>query len=202
MKKIIIMVLLVFLFGGCSTSSLKLDKSGDLNLNYDSQSYLVGSKILEEASLNFKDLYINRYKLKNDDGRVLFYEYARTSLNFEFNFGGLYTVLYIFDNAQKYEQLCKRNNLRMVQIKLKDNNYVNVIIQASDTQEYSYVYGFSNKEFMKIYNTIKNEDSKKSISLKYKGVTFSKDSKSITNWNDHLVYFTPLITPLRVTGRF
>ena len=201
MKKIIFTILLAFLFVGCSTSSLKLEKGGVLNLNYDSSVYLIGSEVLHKNLLNFKDLYVHQYKLKSAAGEVLFYEDARTALNFEFNFGGLYTVLYIFDDASEYEELCQRNNLRMVQIKLKDGSYVNVIIQASDTQEYSYVYGFSNKEFMKIYETLRAKDSERKT-LKYEGIVFDNRSKNITNWNDNLVYFVPLITPLRVMGRF
>ena len=201
MKKIILTVVLVFLFVGCSTSSLKLDENGLLSLNYDSESYLVGKKVLEHTSLNFKDLQVDRYKLQNENGEVLFYEDAQTALNFEFNFGGLYTVLYVFDDASEYEELCQRNNLRMLQVKLKDGRFVNVIIQASDTQVYSYVYGFSNKEFMRIYQTIREKYDENKV-LKYDGVTFDKTSKNITNWNDKLVFFTPLITPLRVMGKF
>jgi hypothetical protein len=201
MKKIILMILSVFLFVGCSTSSLRLESDGVLNLSYDSNIYPIGSKVLHKDLLNFKDLYVYQYKLESESGEVVFYEDARTSLNFEFNFGGLYTVLYIFDDAREYEELYQRNNLRMVQIKLKDGSYVNVIIQASDTQEYSYVYGFSNKEFMKIYETLKGKDSENKV-LKYEAITFDKKTKNITNWNDKLVYFTPLITPLRIMGRF
>jgi len=201
MKKIIMMFLLVFIFVGCSTSSLKMGDDGALNLYFDSRSYLLTNKVLQKKSLNFKDLYVEQYKLQNSDGGVLFYEDARTALNFEFNFGGLYTVLYIFDDAEEYEELCKRNNLRMLQIKLKDGRFVNVIVQASDTQVYSYVYGFSNKEFMKIYQTLKIKDIKNEV-LKHQGITFNKFSKSTTKWNDNLVFFTPLITPLRVMGKF
>jgi len=186
---------------GCSSSSLKMDKRGALLLNYDSKSYLLTHKILEKRLLNFKDLYIEQYKLEGVNDNILFYEDARTALNFEFNFGGLYTVLYIFNDAQKYEELYKRNNLRMLQIKLKNGSYINVIIQASDTQVYSYIYGFSNEEFMQIYNSLKAKDTKQK-NLKFKAITFNKSSKNITNWNDNLVFFTPLITPLKVMGKF
>ena len=49
-----------------------------------------------EKLLNFKDLFVEQYKLENQKGNVLFYEDARTTLDFEFNFGALYTVMYIF----------------------------------------------------------------------------------------------------------
>ena len=201
MKKIILICLAFVLFVGCSTSSLRLLDSGSLELNYNADSYLLTKKVLKRDSLNFKDLYIDRFKLEDKNGGVLFYENAHTALDFEFNFGGLYTVLYIFDDAQHYEMLCRRNNLRMLQVELKDGNYVNVLLQASDTQVYSYVYGFSNKEFLNIFNAIKKKDDKK-IVLKHKAITFDKNSNNITNWNDKLVYFTPLITPLRTMGRF
>ena len=37
--------------------------------------------------------------------------------------------------------------------------------------------------------------------LKYEAVVFSSSSKPLTNWNDKMVYFTPLIVPLRSMGR-
>ena len=190
------MVLLV----GCSTSSLKFSKNDELLLNYDANSFVVTNKTLQKDGINFKDLQVMQYKLKTKDGSVLFYEDIRTALNFEFNYGGLYTLLYVFHDAQKYEIVYERNNLKMLQVCFDGKRYVNVILQASDTQEYSYVYGFSNKEFMKIYETIKT-DNKQAPVLKYKGITFENGSKNITEWNDNLVYFTPLITPLRIMGK-
>ena len=201
MKKIIFALLSVLLLGGCTTSSLLLSEKDKLILNYDADSFVVTNKVVSKESINFKDLLVMQYKLKTGDKGVLFYEDIRTALNFEFNYGGLYTLLYVFNDAQKYEIFYKRNNLKMLQICYDGKNYVNVILQASDTQEYSYVYGFSNEEFMKIYNKIKT-DNTKAPTLKYKGITFENGSKNITKWNDHLVYFVPLITPLRVMGRF
>jgi len=201
MKKIIFVLLSMLLLGGCTTSSLVLSKKDKLILNYDADSFVVTNKVISKESINFKDLLVMQHKLKAGDKGVLFYEDIRTSLNFEFNYGGLYTLLYVFNDAQKYEIFYKRNNLKMLQICYDGKNYVNVILQASDTQEYSYVYGFSNEEFIKIYNKIKT-DNTKAPTLKYQGITFENGSKNITNWNDHLVYFVPLITPLRVMGRF
>ena len=157
MKKIIFTLIISILFIGCATSSLNITKDKKAVLNYDSQQYLLSTQILSSKSLNFKDLLVDQYKLKSTNNNVLFYEHGSTALNFEFNFGGLYTVMCVFDDAQKYEQLYKRNNLRMVQIKLKDNRYVNVIIQASDTQNYTFVYGFSNDEFIRIYKKIRRK---------------------------------------------
>ena len=202
MKFITLMIITLFLFVGCSTSSLVFHNDKNLLLKYDSNSILLSNTIEESKSLNYKDLFVTIYKLKDKNGRVVFYEDAKTELNFEFNFSELYTVMYIFDDAQKYEELYRKNNLSFVQIKLKDNNYLNVIIQASDTQEYSYAYGFSNDEFLKLAKSASLNDKEKSFRLKYKAITLDADSKPLSNWNDKLVYFTPLITPLRIMGRF
>ncbi|MEA2029532.1 MAG: DUF933 domain-containing protein, partial [Campylobacterota bacterium] len=35
--------------------------------------------------------------------------------------------------------------------------------------------------------------------LKYEAVVFSSSSKPLTNWNDKMVYFTPLIVPRKGT---
>jgi hypothetical protein len=199
MKKIIFTLMIGLFFSGCFTSSLEFLDNGEFVLNYDSNRYHLTSNIVSKESLNFKDLLVTQYKLQTTRGDILFYEDAHTGLDFEFNFGGLYTVLYVFNNAQKYESVLQKNNLVMLQVKFDKERYVNLILQESDTQVYSYVYGFSNEEFLKIAKTVSS--NKNNIKLKYEGVTFNKDSKNITNWNDELVYFTPLITPLRVVSR-
>ena len=200
MKKVILFVLLGILFIGCTTSSLELNKKEELLFSYDTQSFLLSSSILEHNSLNYKDLFIEQYKLEDENGRVLFYEEAETELDFEFNFGGLYTVMYIFSDAREYTELYKENNLRLVQLKLKDNRSVNILIQANDTQFISYVYGFSNDEFMKLAKQLSLESNREIKRLKHQGIIVSKAQEPVTNWNAQMVFFTPLITPLRVMG--
>ncbi len=210
MKQLLLFVFIGIFFVGCTTSSLKLDKKEQLTFNYNAQSYLLSNTVVEDKFLNYKDLFVEQYKLKDESGRVLFYEDARTTLNFEFNYGGLYTVMYIFDNAKEYEEVYRKNNLRLVQLKLdpqigmpfgyksEDDKYVNVLIQASDTQIISYVYGFSNHEFLKLARELAKDSDEEIQQLKYQGVSLSESQAPLTNWNDKLVYFTPLITPLRV----
>lgn len=197
MKNLILIFLTLIILVGCSTSSLKLNKDKELVLKYNSSDLLLANKIIDSSFLNFKDLFVTIYKLEDENGRVLFYEDARTSLNFEFVERGLYSVMYIFNNIQRYDIVYERSNLKLVQFALKDKRYLNVMIQASDSQMYSYAYGFSNKEFMEIAKKIKTNDSDKIKELKHEGLVFNNTSEAISNWNDRLVFFTPLITPLR-----
>ena len=199
MKNLILILLSMFIIGGCSTGSLKLNKAEELLLNYNSEIMLT-SKVVNSKLLNFKDLFVTIYKLQDEDGRVLFYEEASTALNFEFRYGGLYSAMYIFNDVREYYEVYKQNNLRLVQFKLKNSKYLNVLIQASDSQLYSYVYGFSNEEFLKIAKSIKVKEDNKLGELKHEGVVFDKGSKPLSDWNDTMVYFTPLITPLREMG--
>ncbi len=199
MKKIILLTIAMFMFTGCLTSSLTLDESNDLILKYNNDSVLLANKILEKSSLNYKDLFVDIYKLKNDKNRVLFYEKAQTTLEFEFNFGALYSVMYIFDYSRKYTDIYKRNNLRFVQLQLKNGTAVNVLIQASDTQFITYVYGFSNEEFMEIANSVRDSDDELGT-LEHNGIVFNDNSKHFSTWTDKMVYFAPLITPARYLG--
>ncbi len=201
MKNLILTICILFLFSGCSISSLEINKKNELMLKYSSNNIRLTNKILDTKLLNFKDLFVTIYKLQGDDNKILFYEDARTALNFEFNFGGLYSVMYIFDDSRKFYEVYRRNNLRLVQIKLKDSIYLNVMIQSSDVGIYSYVYGFSNKEFMYIANKVKLKESDVLGVLEHEAITFSLNSKAVSNWNDEMVYFTPLIIPLRELGR-
>ncbi len=194
--------MVLFIFSGCSTSSLSLNKQDELMLKYSTQELLLTNKIIDSKLLNFKDLFVSIYKLQGKNKRVLFYEDAATSLSFEFNFGGLYSIMYIFDDTQSYNEIYKRNNLQLVQIKLKNNQYLNVMIQSSSTQVYSYVYGFSNAEFLRIAQMIKLKSGDKLGILEHEGVVFDTTSKPLSNWNDLMVYFTPLIIPVRDFARF
>lgn len=197
MKNIILSLLTMVMFSGCVTSSLKLNKSEELVLKYSSEQITLTNKVKESNFFNFKDLFVTIYKLQNEQGRVLFFEKAQTETNFEFKYGGLYTVMYVFDNRVKYEEVYRRNNLRLVQLRLKDKRYLNVMIQASDTQNYTFTYGFSNEEFINIANKIKVKEEDELGKLQHEGAVFTKESKAPSNWNDTLVFFTPLITPLR-----
>jgi hypothetical protein len=200
MKKLILFILLGVIFVGCAKSSLELNKKSELLFEYNTQSFLFSNSITEHNFLNYKDLFVEQYKLENENGRVLFYEEATTELDFEFNFGGLYTVMYIFSDVQEYEELYRDNNLRLVQLKLKDKQYINILIQASDTQFISYVYGFSNAEFIKLAKQLSQESNREIKQLKHQGIILSKSQKPVTNWNAKMVFFTPLITPLRTMG--
>ena len=200
MKQALLFLFIGIIFIGCTTSSLKLNKKEELLFKYNSESFLLTNSVVEHQLLNYKDLFVKQYKLKDENGRVLFYEDAKTALNFEFNFGGLYTVMYIFNNAKEYEEVYRKNNLTLVQLKLKNSQYVNVLIQASDTQVISYVYGFSNYEFLKLARELAKDSDKEIKQLKYQGDSLSDSQAPLTNWNDKMVYFTPLITPLRVMG--
>ncbi len=200
MKKIILLFFTLFILVGCTTSSLQLNKEKELVLNYSDANIVLTNKIVESDSTNFKDLLVTIYKLQNNANRVLFYENAETGLDYEFNFGGLYSVMYVFDNIKKYTQVYRHNNLRLVQLNLKDGKYLNVLIQASDIQNYSFVYGFSNEEFMNLAQSIKGKEENKIGRLEYEGIVFNKKSKPLSNWNDKIVFFAPLITPLRIFG--
>jgi hypothetical protein len=200
MKYILFIFLSIFVFVGCSTSSLNLNKEKELVLKYNADALILTNKVVDSKFLNFKDLFVKIYKLEDEKGRILFYEDARTEQNFEFNYSGLYTVMYIFDDRKKYNVLYKRNNLKLVQLYLKNKTYLNVMIQASDSQKYSYVYGFSNKEFMEIAQKIKIKEIGEIKALKDESIVLNSSSKALSNWNDEVVFFTPLISPMRMLG--
>ncbi len=197
MKNIVLLFLVALLFSGCITSSLKLNTSDDLVLKYNENELILTNKILDSKFLNFKDLFVTKYKLQDKDKRILFYEDARTEINFEFNYSDINTLLLIFGDINKYEVIYERRNLRFIQLQLKDKTNVNVMYQASDTQAITYVYGFSNHEFIKKAKEISGDDEVDIKKLKLQGQTFTPSSEPLTNWNDKMVFFAPLITPLR-----
>jgi len=200
MKNLILVILILLASIGCSVSSLNFRKGEKLVFKYNSKEFLLSNKVDEHKFLNYKDLFVNQYKLEDTKGRVLFYEKVETAVDFEFKSSALYTVMYIFNDTKEYEEVYHKNNLRLVQLKLKDKRGVNVLIQASDTQVISYVYGFSNYEFIKLAKQLGADSDVEIKELKYQGVLFNTAESSVTNWNDKMVYLTPLITPIRVMG--
>ncbi len=196
MKNIIYMLLVALTFSACSTSSLSLSQSNDLQLNYNDKTRIIANNAKKENLLNFSDLYVHQYIMQSSEGNILFGEYGETDLSFQFAKSELSTLMYVFDNSRQYEMVYKRNNLQLVQIQLKDKTYVNALIHANNPQDYHFVYGFSNEEFSKIALAVKVKDTE-ITALKFEAVIFYDDAKSQTNWNDQLVYFTPLIEPIR-----
>ncbi|MFT7003497.1 MAG: hypothetical protein ACJAWW_000846 [Sulfurimonas sp.] len=202
MKNLVLILLSLFILTGCVSSSLNLNKDKELVLKYNKSDLLLTNKVIDSSFLNFKDLFVTIYKLEDKEGRVLFYEDARTEENFEFTYSGLYTVMYVFDDRQKYNILYKRNNIQLVQFKLKDEKYLNVMIQASDSQRYSFAYGFSNKEFLEIANIIKVKGNDTIGKLEHEGLVLDSSSKALSNWNAELVFFKPLISTFSTIGEF
>ncbi len=197
MKKVLFLIFIGLFLTACQTSSLSIDKSKALNLHYNSEQLVVADKILSNNYINYKDLYVQQYKMQ-DEGATLFYEALKTDLSYEFNYTGLYSVMLIFDDAKEYEIIYRRNNLVFLQLKLKSKLIVNIMYQFSDTQILSYTYGFSNTKFKSMIQKIKDTDD--AVILAYEATTITKATKALTNWNDEMVYFAPLITPLRVKG--
>jgi hypothetical protein len=48
-----------------------------------------------------------------------------------------------------------------------------------------------------VTHKIKVKDSDTIEELEHEGLVFKNSSKALSNWNDRLVFFTPLIAPLR-----
>lgn len=196
MKNIIIMILITLSFSACSNVSLNINVGGQFSLNHNNKNIIIGNNIEENEFLNFKDLYVRQYTFLSKDGNKLFAESVETDDLFEFNFSKLYTIMYIFSDSKKYEKIYTRRNIQLVQVKLNNNTYVNVLAQGNNTQNYLFVYGFSNEEFLAIADEIKLKGEEIS-KPKFKAVVFNEESTSQTKWNDLLVFFTPLITPLQ-----
>ncbi len=196
MKNFIIIAFLTLFFVGCSTTSLDLSQNNKLVIQKSNISYTVDTQKIDDNFLYFKDLFIEQYKLENQKNQILFYENIYTTTDYEFNFSELYTVMYSFD-VKEYEEIYSSNNLNFFQLKLKNKSYINIIIFSNETQNISYAYGFSNKDFLKIIQKVKSKEDKELLVLKYNGIVFDLLSKPLSRWDDYLIYFTPLITPVR-----
>ena len=201
MKKIILMILAIIFISGCATSSLKVNKKDELVIKYDVKELILNFKLTNSDTLHDKNIIIVQNRLQDEYGRVLFYEDVETDSSYEFNFNELYSLLYIFGEIKKYERVYTRNNLSFFQLLLPNDKRINVMVQASSSQRISFVYGFSNYEFIKLAKKIKGDSEGEFKRLKYQARTLTMQEKPLTKWSTELIYFTPLITPLRGLGK-
>lgn len=199
MKNSILPLIFALFFTGCSAPFLNFDKNSSLSLEDKSHSISLSKDMKEGKYVNFQDISIERYHSMNENNHKLFYEYVETSLDYELNFDDLYTVLYAFD-SEKYEPVYQDVNMQFYQINIKKRGYINMIVYSNDTQYTSYIYGYSNDEFLKILNSFVKKDDKTNIKLKFEALTFDKDAKTLTSWDYIKIYLTPLIIPVRYKG--
>jgi len=194
MKNLILLIIIALLFSSCAVSSLQVQEDKRLVLQSDSKVYMLG--LAQDTNLlRFVNLDITQNSIKRDSGSVLFYETIIVDQAYEFSRGSIETLKIIFD-LSKSNVVYSSGNLLFVQLQVDDGRYVNIMAEVSAIQDMSYVYGYSNEEYLNLLReTGLNVDAatlKKALKVK----------SSITKWSQTRLIIEPILQALDKRGRF
>jgi len=191
MKSFIFLFINMLIISGCATNSIEVKEGNGLVFNFKDKSSILASEVVETKRDNYNYLHIMKYRLEDEYKRVLFYEEVSTVDNYEFRYGALNTVKYIF-NAKKVYPLYQTSELLMVQLETDLNQHVNIMIHSNDMENLSYVYGFSNYEFKKLSREMAKDSNKELGRLRYQGITLSKSDLECSRWSQSKLFLMPL----------
>ncbi|MEN8302779.1 MAG: hypothetical protein ABFQ64_01745 [Campylobacterota bacterium] len=193
MKNLILPILIILLFLGCAPSSLKVNSVDELVLKHNSKSYLFANKIETNKNLGFQKIDVEQKTAIDSNGAKLYYEQVLVDIDYEFQYGSVTTLKYIFD-VSRTNIIYKASNLLVIQLQIEKGHYINLMAETSGMQDMAYVYGFSNEKLLKIANELQADgyEIKNAFHLK----------KPLTEWTQEKLILQPLIKPMFRRGPF
>jgi hypothetical protein len=107
---------------------------------------------LSSESIALFNLDVKRVRVSNSFSKTFFYEKVTTHNDYEFKYPSLETLQKIF-NVKHLNVVYKSSSLLFVQLE-REKYYINLIAESSSVNELSYVYGFNNREFFEVADTL------------------------------------------------
>ena len=192
MKNLILLILIALFLSGCTPSSLKVNSMDELVLKHNSKSYLFANKIDSSRTLSFQNIDVEQKTAIDSNGATLYYEQVLVDIDYEFQYGSVTTLKYIFD-VSRTNIIYKASNLLLIQLQIEKDQYINLMAETSGMQDMAYIYGFSNEKLLKIANELKVEgyEIKNAFHLR----------KPLTEWTQQKLILQPLIKPMFRRGR-
>ena len=185
MKKFILTIFFLLFLSACSESSLSIDSNDRLILINNDKEHRISERSISSELLRYPNFEVKRSKLVNSFDRVLFFEQIITEHDYELKYNALDSLKYGF-KVSKSNTVYKEGNLLFVQLQLKNDKYINLIVESSITTELSYIYGFTNREFIEILEAL--DIKKYSKNLKF----VESISAYKTEWNRVELLLHPL----------
>ncbi|MEA3370545.1 MAG: hypothetical protein U9Q40_04330 [Campylobacterota bacterium] len=193
MKNFILMTIITLLISACAPSSLKVNSNNELILQHNSKEYAFPGTIVDSDSLSFQKIDVEQVTLKESNGEKFYYEQVTIDIDYEFQYGSITTLKYIFD-VSRTNIIHKSSNILLMQLRVEDDKYINLMAEISATQDMAYIYGFSNRKLLKIANELNAQryEIKNSYEL----------TKPKTEWSQEKLLLQPLIKPMFRRGPF
>lgn len=185
MKKFILAIFFLLFLSACSESSLSLDSKDRLILTNNAKQHRISERSISNELLRYPNFDVKRSGLVNSFDRVLFFEQLETEHDYELKYNVIDTLKYGF-KISKFNTIYQEGNLLFVQLQLQNDKYINLIVESSLSTELSYVYGFTNREFVEILEAL--DIKKYSFNLKY----VENISEHKTEWNKVELLLHPL----------
>jgi len=137
-------------------------------------------------------MYLNQKILRLSPNEFAIYEQAKTNNEYEFE-PSLYRIIKIVFEAKSFIPIYAKNHIYAYQLVMPNHKLLNLIAYQFDTQEVTFIYGMSNKEFKKM---LINLDNNYKYQLHNNIMKVNNKHHFITKWNDWNVHFVPLVVPL------
>ena len=189
MKNTILMILITLTLSSCAVNSLAVTKNQELIFSQGQTSYTISNTLSDTKVLGFRNIEVEQKTAKNQQSGTLFYEKMIVDINYELKYGSAATLKIIFD-VSKSNTIYYSAKILFIQLELKNGKYINLVAETSGIQELSYIYGFSNKEFLQMIKTLAPDA--KIAELR----ATQKIDKVQTEWSQEKLFIQPLIALL------
>ena len=189
MKVYLFISISVFFLLGCTPSTLLMSEDKKLILKHKNISTLIAQETVSIEQEYYKNIELTKYTLKQGVN-TLFFESVVVDMNWEFYYGPITTLKYIFDGTSA-NIIYKDSSMSLLQLSISKHSYVNIMAESSGFNEMTYVYGFSDETFKKLCKDVVNKD----IQLKYEKKSLENPDKPLTKWSTLMLFFQALIKP-------
>ena len=193
MKKFSILAFITALFfSGCSKkSSMDIDENSRLVLKTSTSKEFVLATVVEDIdTLHVESVTVEQKAMKSSSEELLFYEKIEIDSDSIFNQSSKESIRYIF-NAKELEILYMYKDIMVLQLRLKDKIYINILAESSNETVLHVVYGFSNTECKKMIKLIDSDVNEGSESLTYEAKSFTKNRDIKSDWSDKKLLLEP-----------
>ncbi|MFT5662598.1 MAG: hypothetical protein ACI9TV_003255, partial [Sulfurimonas sp.] len=189
---------IIFAFSGCSTSSLIVLQNNTLHLKHQKMNKIIGLKVLQQDTQWYNNIDIEQYKVQGAVS-TLFYEHIYTDINWEFKYGVISTLKYIFD-ATKATVLYKDSAISCIQLQISNTKHINILTESSSFDMMSYTYGFSDDEFVNLVASIQKDKVAVTLNKDTTALRLDKSLKYLSTWSVNMLLVQPLLKPVARRG--
>ncbi|DAB30890.1 MAG TPA: hypothetical protein CFH84_01590 [Sulfurimonas sp. UBA12504] len=188
MKSFVSAFFMMFVFGGCVSSSLSLQEPQGIVLTQERQTIVTQAQVEEKIMLRFTNLDVTQIRVSNAAKEKLFFEELEANHDYEFKYATVETLKRVFDLSYS-RTLYQSSSLLFVQLQRKDGSYINILAEKSSFQRLSYVYGYSNAAFEALAQEL-------GVVLQTSHTNILAFEEPQTQWSQSDMFLNPLVQPI------